>query len=349
MRNRIIFILIGLLIITNMPSVFGDVFITNDLTTGGDTSSNAFNARSIFPQSITLGLPPDFTIVLSAVDFVIGPYNRKLLQIDQSVGIVQNRDGSIALGVRNDNDSTLALTAVTVANYLSDSIAMFKFGDNFIGLNNTGLLGNEGGDFLLSNTRKPYPTQIRIVYHDDPIAEPDLDIIAIPNITDIITIDDHNATNPYLTTFNYDVLMNLYKVKATKTDNQSIVNGGTWVNITFDSEDFDVGDMHSTGSGNETITIQKDINLYAISYHIKIDSSDKSTYETRVLRNGTVLGTLCDIGVGSKESSFLTLSSNYNLYNLTTGDELVLQVSHDDANPQLVYGSNSYFQVVEVL
>ena len=157
-----------------------------------------------------------------------------------------------------------------------------------------------------------------------------------------VTIDaDLNITG--------DISYNKTGTKIRKTDDQTITNGEVWNNITWNSEDFDFGNMHSTTTNNKTITIIKD-GYYLVSYHLKVESNDKTSYNSRILKNGIMLETACDTSVGSKESSLLTLGNTGNIFYLENGDELVLQINHDDGGGTADLQSlDCYFLVYEQL
>lgn len=136
------------------------------------------------------------------------------------------------------------------------------------------------------------------------------------------------------------------KIKLFKNVDQTVVNGAVWNNLTWENDSFNDGNMFNKTLNNFTLTIQKDA-FYSVGYHLRIETGDKKSYETRILLNNELLETACDITIGSKDASSSTLNNYYNIFNFSFGDELILQVKHDDVGSTDVLASNSYFQIIE--
>lgn len=122
------------------------------------------------------------------------------------------------------------------------------------------------------------------------------------------------------------------------------VSAGVWTSITFDIEKYDVGGWHNgVNPTRQTVPVT---GLYELKYNVKHESMDKTSYESRVLLNGTdpVEGA-CDVMVGSKDSSFGTLSGFSDVLSLEAGDYLELQYKHDDGTSQDVMNSNTFFAI----
>lgn len=169
----------------------------------GNISANDVNVRS--GSSVTLGDLPDFIVKLSAAEFSFGNSTRKIFQIDQSTGIVQARNGTIGLGVQNIDNSELSSSFFSVTNSLAGHIGILKFSSNFTGINQTGFLYNEDGDFFIGNVKKGTPQRMIFGFHDNVPATPTFDILGVPGRVEVITLDDNNSATPYMTRFNYDV------------------------------------------------------------------------------------------------------------------------------------------------
>jgi len=225
-------------------------------------------------------------------------------------------------------------------------------------------MGNNFGNLKLSN-QNTNSSNLTLGFNDGTVQNILGDISGIINQTDVIVLNNKFATIPFLTNFFYpvifwddvtvdddlnvtgDISYNKTGAKLRKTDNQSITNGEQWNNITWNSEDFDFKDMHNNTANNVTLTIKKDA-YYLISYHVKLESNDKTTFNSQIIKNGMMLETLCDTSVGSKEASFVTLKNGGNIFYLENGDELVLQLNHDDVGSSVdLYGNNSYLLAYE--
>lgn len=136
----------------------------------------------------------------------------------------------------------------------------------------------------------------------------------------------------------------MHRCAIDKSADQS-VSATTWTAITFDQEKYDVGGMHDNVTNNTRLTI-KEAGDYRIIYHIKHDAMDKTSYESRVKKNGsTVLDGLCDVSVGSKDSSYMTLSSTSYLITFAVNDYVELEFYHDDGATQDILSSNTFFSI----
>lgn len=155
---------------------------------------------------------------------------------------------------------------------------------------------------------------------------------------------NENATN-----FNFSGCVNIptttkQRCAVTKSADQSI-NPTTWTPLTFNQEDYDVGSLHDNSTNNTRLTATV-AGEYEIDYKVKHDSMDKSSYQTRVRKNGsTTLEGTCDIGVGSKDTSAGTLFGKYPLTTLAVDDYIELEFYHDDDGAQNVLSNNTYFSM----
>lgn len=134
---------------------------------------------------------------------------------------------------------------------------------------------------------------------------------------------------------------------VTKSSDQ-VVSTKTWTNISFNEEEYDVGDMHDNVTNNSRITIKK-AGDYRINYHIKTEAMDKASYESRVRKNGSIIidGT-CDIAVGSKDSSNMTLKNTTYDITFVANDYIELQFYHDKDVDQDIRSSNTFFELYRV-
>ncbi len=191
----------------------------------GNMSANDVNVRS--GSSITIGDLPDFLVKLSAVEFSFLNRTRKIFQIDKSTQLADNRDGLVAFFSQNNNDSNMSSTVVSSLNSLNNGLSLLKLSPNWTGLPELGLVTNEGGNLLIANVFKEAQNKIILGFHSDIPANPTLDITDIPNIVEVITIDDNSTTTPYLTNFtigNVSMEQNLDLDGNLNLDNSNITN-----------------------------------------------------------------------------------------------------------------------------
>lgn len=138
-----------------------------------------------------------------------------------------------------------------------------------------------------------------------------------------------------------------HRCSIDKSTDQSI-DTTTWTSLTFDQEKYDIGGMHDNASNNQRITIIEN-GEYEINYHIKHDAADKSSYESRVYKNGSaaIEGT-CGLNVGSKDASHNIISHVSDLITLVIGDYIELQFYHDNDAAQDIISSDTFFSAKRV-
>lgn len=73
----------------------------------------------------------------------------------------------------------------------------------------------------------------------------------------------------------------------TKSADQ-LVAKQTWVDITFDQEDYNIGEIHSNTVNNERITLSKP-GYYLIALQINWESSKDDDFQARIYKNGDTL------------------------------------------------------------
>jgi len=128
-----------------------------------------------------------------------------------------------------------------------------------------------------------------------------------------------------------------------KNDSQTIDPGVVWTDVEWNVEDHDSNDLHSLSSNIQRITIRKD-GFYVFLYKIRMSSDDKFSYDLRIRKNDTVnLLHSESTGVGSKDSSILTIIDETPLVQLNEGDYLSLQTRHDDNFSKDILPIGSFF------
>lgn len=161
-------------------------------------------------------------------------------------------------------------------------------------------------------------------------------------------INDNNEAVAEIDDTEYSVTnASMDRCCVTKSADQT-VPVTTWTSITFNQEEYDTNAMHDNVTNNTRITI-KTGGEYRINYHVKHDAMDKTSYNTRIYKNGSgeVEGT-CDASFGSKDASFGTLKGNSHLLTLVEDDYLEVQFYHDNGTTQDVLSSNTYFEIYRV-
>lgn len=159
---------------------------------------------------------------------------------------------------------------------------------------------------------------------------------------------DKDELNFCLNDVNYTVPHSgFHRCCVHKTSSQ-VIDGNTWTDLTWDSIYLNIGDLHNDFINNERITI-KTKGKYRFIYKIEIDSDDKFAYQGRVYKNGDtpVLNTVVK-GVGSKDSSELTLLGISPEISFEVGDYITLQVFHNNSTSQQVRPANSFFATERV-
>lgn len=351
------------------------LFVDGNVNVTGNITVNDITVRS--GNSLKFGEPSFATI--SAGTFILGNKTRNFIQSDGDFAVNRLTNQTIGLVVQNQLGDSISSASFNLAvdnNTASGLIKHSGLWKDPYQLIDT----NERGFRDIVNSEK----SMRWGFFDDLFVYPDLSLGEILNHRILIELweDNFNINNTFLFNFSTgnfgigtsnpqqelniigeinatkNISANNYcfkdgtcikdkpKVKIRKSDNQTLFNSGTWNNITWDLESFDFFDMHNTTFNNQTITI-KESGFYSIGYHVKIEGQDKTSYDSRVLLNNEMLETTCDTQVGSKEASFITLNNFYNIFNLTSGDNLTLQITHDDVGTQDIQSPNAFFQVVK--
>jgi hypothetical protein len=296
--------------------------------------------------------------------------NDWLVQYNYPFGAAGNSVQNLA----SDENATAFLSAT---NGFNRGTLLGKFSPNDASYPDGALWANNQGKLLISSTDNNNGSEcnsttngIDIGFNQDFLRGDDLSPLGLINFTPSISFtpnetchwkESHfnetvtingtlnvktNVTSPKFC-FDQDNCIDLkHMVKLKKTVNQSIPVSSSWTTLNFTVEDFDVGDMFNSAVSKTNVTINKD-RFYSLTYHLKSDSSDKASYEARILRNGVEIDSSCSIIVGSKDAGLIILQNSYNRVELNQSDVLILQVKHDKDIPQLIHQSNTYFQVVQ--
>lgn len=129
---------------------------------------------------------------------------------------------------------------------------------------------------------------------------------------------------------------------VSKLGSQPIPVSTEWTDVTWNDDDYDNNDMHSVVLNHQRITIKRS-GLYVFLYKVRMESNDKCAYDLRLYKNGTeVIPNSATNGVGSKDSSFLTLIDKTPLISLVEGDYVLLQAKHDCDSSQNILPENSF-------
>ncbi|MCK5601025.1 hypothetical protein KAR91_04090 [Candidatus Pacearchaeota archaeon] len=127
-----------------------------------------------------------------------------------------------------------------------------------------------------------------------------------------------------------------------KSVSQSIPPSNDWSNITWDSIDYDNNDMHSIVINHERLTIKRK-GIYVFGYKIRIQTNDKISSCTRLVKKGTeIIPRSGKTVIGSKDSSVIIIESKTPMIELDVDDYIVLQGNHDDKSLKNIFPNDSY-------
>lgn len=116
----------------------------------------------------------------------------------------------------------------------------------------------------------------------------------------------------------------------------------TWTTITWDLEEYDIGDMHESVTNPGRATVAKDGN-YGIKYQAELETSKDTQVETRILKNGSiVINGSCM--VSPKDGFNMCINESHD-FDLLANDYFVVQVYHDNAASKNLLATKSYLQV----
>lgn len=135
---------------------------------------------------------------------------------------------------------------------------------------------------------------------------------------------------------------------------QSVASASFTV-ITFDSEDYDVGGMHSTSANTSRMTIPTGGDgLYLLTANITFAPSTTGNVRgTRFVKNGATLGVTATILPGASGSSVGTTSQLVAVMNLVAGDYVEVDVLQDTGSSMNIGNASfrylqSQFQIVKL-
>lgn len=131
------------------------------------------------------------------------------------------------------------------------------------------------------------------------------------------------------------------RARAISTVEQSVPNISHTA-IAFGAEEFDVGDMHSTSTNSERLTISTP-GAYEIKAHASFASNGTGSYRwTRILKNGT---TELDSVNGPPSAGARTIMEVGTCVELAAGDYVTLVVYQDSGGSLGVAGNLSAFLI----
>ncbi len=175
----------------------------NNVNISGNLSVNDLTVRS--PSSIFIGGPNFATINAQALNASIPGLNltRITIVVNRDFALIGNYPVMQLMGNLNLNSSANASSLLVATNSANRGLVLQKFSPNYIEPNR-GTLGNANGDMFITSKNDLNHTMI-FGFFDDVIRLSDGSIIGLANETRVIEIQNSLQSNPFLTTFFFDL------------------------------------------------------------------------------------------------------------------------------------------------
>lgn len=131
-----------------------------------------------------------------------------------------------------------------------------------------------------------------------------------------------------------------HRVSLFKSDDQSIVKD-TWVDLNFDNEVFDIGDLHDNVINNERVRVKKD-GTYLITFQVEWDGKENNLFKTRIAESD-VLSIREFPDTAGKDG--IIANKGTVIVDLLATDYLALQVMHNSVSNKNVLSNETFFIV----
>ena len=129
-----------------------------------------------------------------------------------------------------------------------------------------------------------------------------------------------------------------------KSADQSIPSS-TWTDISFDSENFDVGDTHDNSTNNARITVTT-TGTFLILFQTEWTTTGGDDYKARIYKNGTT--SLVESAMTTHSNSNIETVGTSIMVELTAGDYITLQGFHSDAAAKDIKKENTHLSVTQI-
>lgn len=129
-----------------------------------------------------------------------------------------------------------------------------------------------------------------------------------------------------------------YKARVAKVSTAQSIPTGTWTVLTFDYEDFDVGDMVDLSTNNDRITIKED-GVYLIIGQVAFDNNATGLRFISILKNGA---RIAEGGSGVADGSYDARVNASAMFEFTAGDYVQLQAWQNSGGDLNINNSNNF-------
>lgn len=158
------------------------------------------------PASINFLDVTDFITKMFAQTVTVGNLTRNSLITDaSSFAVLTNHPGTSLMGNINTNSEQNSSVAFTLLNHLGNGMSILKFGDNNTFGAQEAFLGNNFGNFRMTNQNQN-DSNLTLGFNDGTIINILGDISGVNNQTDVIVLNNKFATIPFLTNFFFPVI-----------------------------------------------------------------------------------------------------------------------------------------------
>lgn len=133
------------------------------------------------------------------------------------------------------------------------------------------------------------------------------------------------------------------RVSLFKNSNQSVVKD-IWVDLSFDNETFDVGDLHDNAVNNERVALKKD-GCYLITFQVDWDGKENDPFKARILKSGVT--PIKSFTVIAGKDGIVNIIGTV-IVDLLGTDYLTLQVLHNSTSNKNVLSNETFFIVTRM-
>ncbi len=144
----------------------------------------------------------------------------------------------------------------------------------------------------------------------------------------------------------YTIPSSIYeRARVTKSANQAIASG-SFIDLTFDQEDFDQGGIHDNVTNNERLTVSK-AGFYLVMYNVEFSATVTGNMRgARIFKNGTdAFAEQRNRTVSNLEPTTVT---GGDFIELAANDYVTLQAIHNDGASLDVLDDNTSFSLVRI-
>jgi len=138
---------------------------------------------------------------------------------------------------------------------------------------------------------------------------------------------------------NLEHLYSVPRCEAYKSAAQSI-SGGSWQDVTWDSETFDTASIHDTSTNTERFTLVRD-GLWLVVAKVVFASNSTGDRRGRLLLNGAGASTLSQVNLHTASGNTTRFTVQTLAYTSTTTDYVGLQVYQDSGGALNLSGGSA--------